>query len=86
MEFLRIMNASLALKGSINKNAVECACYIKNRVTHTGRKNRTPFQLWFGHKPDLSRMRVFGCLAAMRNPEKHLQKFDSRSHECLLFV
>ena len=40
------------------------ACFLKNRLPHKGLDiNRTPYEMWFGQKPDLKRLKVFGCTA-----------------------
>ncbi|KAH9316607.1 hypothetical protein KI387_025234 [Taxus chinensis] len=33
--------------------AVNCACYIQNHVPHKQVRGMTPFEAWFGHKPDV---------------------------------
>ena len=37
--------------------------YIQNRVPHSSMKEKTPFKAYFGHKPDVSNLRVFGSTA-----------------------
>ena len=34
--------------------------YIQNMVPHSSMKLKTPFEAYFGHKPDVSNLRVFG--------------------------
>ena len=37
--------------------------YIHNKVPHSSMKGKTPFEAYFGHKPDVSNLRVFGSTA-----------------------
>lgn len=43
----------------------------------------TPFELWFGHKPDLSLLRIFGCIAFAFIPSTKRSKLDPKSQQCL---
>ena len=55
------------------------AVYIKNRLMHT-KHGRTPYEKWFKRLPDLSRIRVFGCLVMMLiPPELRKNKLTVRS-------
>lgn len=56
------------------------AVHIKNRVPHKALPpKKTPFEVWFGTKPDLSHLRPFGSKVTSRklNSDK-LQKFTAR--------
>ena len=39
--------------------AVAPAAYLKNQVTPAFKKDQTPFERWYGKKPDISHLRVF---------------------------
>lgn len=50
------------------KYAVVTANYLRNRTTllkdsaeEEGGEDRTPYELWHGHKPDLTHLRAWGC-------------------------
>ena len=43
--------------------AMNFAANIQNRVPHSSVKGKTPFEAYFGHKPDVSNFRVFGPVA-----------------------
>ena len=59
--------------------AVQTATYIKNRLpTRSLEHNVTPYELWYGRKPDLSHIRVFGCTAYALVPDTKRRKFDVR--------
>ena len=63
VEMARCLLAHSGLPKGFWKNAIECACYIKNRLPHKSISS-TPYTLWFGEKPDLSGLRAFECLAS----------------------
>ena len=43
---------------------MSCAAYTMNRLpTVSNEENKSPIEMWSGAKPDLRRMRVFGCKA-----------------------
>jgi hypothetical protein len=61
----RAMLHQAKLPGVFFGYAVKYACYIYNRTLRERKDKSTqvPYISLFGHKPDLSRIRVFGCLA-----------------------
>ncbi|CAB0017700.1 unnamed protein product, partial [Nesidiocoris tenuis] len=65
--------------------AVLAAAYLKNRTgTSTLEKGVTPAEVWYGYKPDLSRIRVFGCTAYIHiPPEDRNSKLDPRSRRMI---
>ena len=40
--------------------AINCATYVKNKELHKSIKGKTPYEAWFGHKPNVSHFRIFG--------------------------
>ncbi|KAG6502524.1 hypothetical protein ZIOFF_034808 [Zingiber officinale] len=40
---------------------------------------RTLFEAWMGRKPHLAHLRVFGCVAYVKNAAPHLKKLDDKS-------
>jgi hypothetical protein len=58
--------------------AVSTANHVRNLVP--SRQNRmSPWKLFKGSKPDLSMLRVFGCLAYAQVPKKLRNKLDKSS-------
>eukprot|EP00253_Pinus_taeda_P007929 PITA_07929 len=41
-------------------DAVLCVAYIKNRCPSNAIRNKTPYQMWYGHVPSVKHLRVFG--------------------------
>ena len=62
--------------------AVYTAAYIRNRVPNnrTG-NNVTPHEMWFGSKPDIGHLRVFGSAAFVHVPDCKRKKFEAKSRK-----
>ena len=59
--------------------------YVKNRCIHSSLTHGTPYELFYGRKPDLGNLRVFGCKAYVYVQKKFRQKLDIR-FRCGVFV
>jgi transposase InsO family protein len=62
--------------------AIACAVYTLNRVS-SSKSSSTPYQLWFGQKPDVSHLRIFGSVAYVHVPKVNRQKLDPKSQKCI---
>lgn len=58
--------------------AITTACYLQNRLP-TKDKDKTPFELWHGVKPNLSHVKIFGCKAFAHVPKERRKKLDSKA-------
>ena len=63
--------------------AVRCATYLKNRSPHKALDRLTPYESYYGVKPDLSHVCVFGCRCYTHVEKENRQKLDSHSVECV---
>lgn len=60
--------------------AVQTAAYLLNRSpTCAVQTKKTPFELWEDKKPDVSKLRVFGCSVFVHVPSQLRKKLDSKS-------
>ncbi|KAG6521698.1 hypothetical protein ZIOFF_018823 [Zingiber officinale] len=59
--------------------AVRHAVYLLNRLPTKALGECTPFEAWMGRKSHLTHLRVFGCVAYVKNTTPHLKKLDDRS-------
>lgn len=59
--------------------AVATAAYIQNRLPTSVLKKATPYQRWNGKKPDMSHMKVFGCVAYAHVPDTERRKLDKKA-------
>ena len=57
--------------------------YLKNR-SPSKLLNMTPFEMWYGRKPKVSHLRVFGSDAYAHVPRDERGKFDSKSRKCIM--
>ena len=74
------------LSNSFWAEAVAKTTYLRNRMVTTALKDSlTPYQLWFGKKPNLKHIRTFGCMVYSHVPEGERRKLDKKAHK-LRFV
>ena len=65
--------------------AVNAAVHIYNRTPTRTLGWRTPFELWnSGQIPDVSHLRIFGCLGYMHVPGDKRRKLDAKAIEVVL--
>jgi transposase InsO family protein len=76
---------SMILHAGLSKafcaDAVCNAAYVRNRVITTATAV-TPYERWYGKKPDVFNLRVFGCTAYAHVPDASRQKLDQRQSRC----
>lgn len=59
---------------------IETAAYLKNRsVANTVENNKTPFEIFFGKKPNVQKLEIYDSRIFVRISEKKRQKWDDRS-------
>ena len=64
--------------------AANTAVYLMHRCTTSGVHDVTPYEKFFGKKPDLSHVRIFGSFAYVHIPDDTCQKLDPKSEKCIL--
>lgn len=79
---IRCMLSDANLDKQFWAEAAVTAGYLINRVPTRGLKE-TPEERWSKVKPDLSHLRVFGCLAMVQVPNRKRKKVDMKSTECI---
>ena len=60
------------------------AVYLKNRCPTKAVQGRTPYEAWYGKKPNVEHLKVFGCTAYAHIPKDERGKFDSKARKCVL--
>lgn len=65
--------------------AMNAANYTQNRLAMKSINNKSPFELWFGRKPNLNYFKVFGCRAYIQIAKELRRKLDPKCKE-VLFV
>ena len=63
--------------------AVNTAAYTRNRSPTNSLNNATPFECLFNRKPDVSNLKVFGCVAYVHIPNHQRKKLEEKSRKCM---
>lgn len=53
--------------------------YVLNRSSTKSLGGKTPYEAWFGQKPQIDHLRVFRSLVYVKKVSGHLKKSESRS-------
>ena len=62
--------------------AVATATYLRNRMVSAAIKSViTPYQLWYGKKPNLKYLQVFGCTVYSHIPDGERRKLDNKAQK-----
>lgn len=76
---------TMLLSAKLNKNlwaeAVNTAVFNLNRTGKTNIPEKSPFDIWFNKKYDISHLKLFGSKVHIHVPDVRRQKWDSKSLE-----
>lgn len=85
VEKARAMIYESGLPKDLWGEAVMSSVFVTNRSpTNALVVDETPAEMWYGEKPDLSGLRVFGCKAYSHIPKHKRGKFDPKSKEYVM--
>lgn len=84
VEKARSMMHDSGLPKNLWSEAVMAATYLINRSPTVVLKNKTPYEMWFNRKPNISNLRIFGCRALCHIPKELRQKLDSKCEEAIM--
>ena len=84
VEMARCLLIQAGLENRFWGEAINTAAYLRNRAPSAALKNSTPFEIFTGNKPDLSNLRVFGCIAYVHILKKNRSKLDGKAMKCIL--
>ena len=79
MDMVRSMLYCKKLPKSLWAEVVACAIYILNRCPIKSVRDKTPQEAWSGQKPNLSHLRVFGCIAYPHILDELRKKLDNKA-------
>ena len=60
-----------------------CSTYLKNRYPHRALGGITPYEKWYGKKPFLGYLKIFGCRCYAYIEKENRQKLDAHTIECI---
>ena len=64
--------------------SINCVVYTQNRSLHKSVSGKTPYEDWFGHKPNISHFRIFGSRACARIPLEKREALQPQIKECIM--
>ena len=79
MEMARSILKHMNLPDYLWGEAIRHVTYILNRLATRSLNDQTPYELYRGKKPNVSHLRVFGCIGYAKITGTHLKKLDDRS-------
>ena len=70
MESARAMMTHAGLSNAYWAEAIATAAYLRNRTTMSALKSEvTPYEKWYERKPEVSYLKVFGCVSYAHIPD-----------------
>lgn len=64
--------------------AVHTAVYLRNRSLASQLNNKTPFEIWYKQKPNVSHLRIFGSTVMVHIPKEKRLKWDKKAEKKIL--
>ena len=64
--------------------ATRTTVYVQNRTPHRALENKTPEEVFSGKKPEVSHLKIFGCLVYIHIPkeEDKIRSFRKEGYIC----
>ena len=84
VETTRAMLLDAKLPHKFWAEAISTAAYFRNRSPTSAVEGTTPRQAWYGQKPRVEHLRIFGCAAYVHVPKDERGKLDSKTKKCVL--
>lgn len=85
MEKARCLLLNSQLDKTFWTAAIQTAAYLLNRTpTVTLDQAKTPAEYWYGKKPTVSNLKIFGCKAYAHVPKQTRGKLDSKAEVCIM--
>jgi hypothetical protein len=84
IDMARSMLSEYNVSQSFWTKAINMACYYSNRLYCHPLKEKTPYELFNGRKPNITYFQVFGCKCYISKKGTRLSKFDKKCDEGFL--
>lgn len=82
VESARSMIAHAKLPNMYWAEAISTAVYLRNRMPTTAiKETKIPYEKWCGREPNVSHLRVFGCMAYAHVPNSERRKLDKKAQK-----
>jgi hypothetical protein len=62
---------------------VGIACYLVKKSPSLALDDKTPQEVWYGKKPSLTHIKVFGCDAYVHVPKENKSKLYKKDEKCI---
>jgi len=79
MEMARCMLHEKELPKTFWAEAANTTVFLQNRLPTKALKDKTPFEAWYGYKPSLTFLKVFGCVCFVYIPQVKRDKLDKKA-------
>ncbi|KAG8485451.1 hypothetical protein CXB51_021502 [Gossypium anomalum] len=79
MDMARCFLFQSKLPGKFWAEAVNTSVYLLNKLPTRAMKEKTPFEAWYGLKPSVSHLKVFGCVCYVLILAERRTKLERRS-------
>ena len=83
MEMARSTIAFAELRKEFWGEAMNTSVHILDRIPSKAINDKTPWELFFGHKPFVSYFKIFGCIAFVHIPDHLRKKVDSKAQKTI---
>lgn len=83
-ESARTMLIASGLSKALWPEAMRTAVFMLNRTTNKKNTKQTPYELWFGQKPYLGHIKVFGTTGFVHIPKIGRKKWDAKAKKVYL--
>jgi transposase InsO family protein len=83
MDKARSMLSGVGIAQEFWAEAVDTAKYLVNMSPLSVLVETTPHEVWFGKKPSVSHLKLFGCDAFVHVPKEKRSKLDKKAVKCI---
>ena len=83
VECARSMIKGKNLSNGFWAEAISTVVYLKNRSPTKILENKTPFEAFYGYKPEVSHLKIFGSKAFSHIPKEDRRKLDAKAIKCI---
>ena len=83
VETVRSMLSESGLPHRFWAEALFTAAYLINRRPTVTLEEMTPFEAWYGKKPSVNHLQVFGCSGYVHIPKDQRSKLDPKAKKCI---